>query len=636
MSIRDAMTVHRRPHSTLGGPPGPWAPRTSLRALLAAALLAVLLAAAAPAATAQEPPPGAEPSAPAAAAEPPAEQGPEVEEPPYEYLDALTRDTPRGAMRGFLESARGGEWEEAVRYLDLSRLPEGERDEAGPELARQLKRVLDRQVWVELDSLADVPAGEAGDGLPPGRDRIARLTTAGGEPVDVLLRRMEEEGDPVWKVAGSTLARIPDLYAETGYGMLETWLPAVFFDWTLFEVQLWQWIGLAAVLLLAWLLSWLLARVVVRIARPLARRSATTMDDRLLDGGAPPLRFLIFLGLLSLGVLALRLAIAAEAFLLDLVQALVVLAVIWLTFRLVDIFSQWSHERLAARGRIAATSMLPLARKTLKVFLAALGLLAVLQNLGVQVTALIAGLGVGGLALALAAQKTIENLFGGMTLVTDQPVRVGDFCRFGDRVGTVEQVGLRSTRVRTLDRTVVTVPNAEFSQMQLENFALRDKIRLIVQLGLRYETTPDQLRWVLIELRRVLHAHPKVLPDPLRVRFVGFGAYSLDLEAFAYVDTQDFNEFLAVREDVFLRFMDVVADSGTSFAFPSQTTYLERGEKLPEDKLAAAEAQVRAWREANDLALPDFAAERLAEFDDSLDWPPAGSAVRPAEEGAAG
>jgi len=636
MSIRDAMTVHRRPHSTPGGPPGPCAPRTSLRAPLAAALLAVLLAAAAPVATAQEPPPGAEPEAPATTAGPPAEQGPEVEAPPYEYLDALTRDTPRGAMRGFFERARAGEWEEAARYLDLSRLPEGEREGAGTELARQLQRVLDRQVWVELDGLADVPAGETGDELPAGRDRVARLTTAQGEPVDVLLRRVDEDGDAVWKVAGSTLARIPDLYAETGYGVLESLLPAIFFDWTLFEVQLWQWIGLALVVLVGWLVSWLLAWLIVRLARPLARRSATTMDDRLLEDGAPPLRFLIFLALVSLGVLALRLAIPAEAFLLDLVQALVILAVVWLTFRLVDMFSQWSHERLAARGRLAATSMLPLARKTLKVFLAALGLLAVLQNLGIQITALIAGLGVGGLALALAAQKTIENFFGGMTLVTDQPIRVGDFCRFGDKVGTVEQVGLRSTRVRTLDRTVITVPNAEFSQMQLENFAMRDKIRLIVQLGLRYETTPDQLRWVLIELRRVLHAHPKVLPDPLRVRFVGFGAYSLDLEVFAYVDTQDFNEFLAIREDLFLRFMDVVAESGTSFAFPSQTTYLERGEKLPEDKLAAAEAQVRAWREANDLALPDFSPERLAELDDSLDWPPAGSALRPTEDGAAG
>lgn len=615
--IRDVTTEARSPAPRVGGV-------GSALAFVVLALLAPL-----PAAMAQEAP------APESAGEVAGEQGPEVEALPFEYRDPLTRDTPRGAMRGFFERARAGEWDEAARYLDLSRLPERERRAAGPQLARQLKRVLDRQVWVELDGLADVPDGAAGDDLPAGRDRIARLTTVEGEPVDVLLRRMQEDGRAVWKVAGSTLDRIPDLYAETGYGALEARLPAVFFDWTLFGIQLWQWIGLAALLVLAWLVSWLLARLSLRIVRPLARRSATTMDDRLLENGAPPLRFLIFLGLLTIGILALRLAISAEAFLLDLVRAFVVFSVVWLVFRLVDIFSQWSHQRLAERGRLAATSMLPLARKTLKVFLGALGLLAVLQNLGVNVTTLVAGLGVGGLALALASQKTIENFFGGMTLVTDQPVRVGDVCRFGDTIGTVEQVGLRSTRIRTPDRTLVTVPNSKFSEMQLENLSKRDKIRLIVQLGLLYETTPDQLRWVLVELRRSLYAHPKVLADPARVRFVGFGAYSLDVEVFAYVETTDFNEFLAVREDVFLRFLDIVAESGTGFAFPSQTTYLERSEKPSGERLAAAEAQVRAWREANDLQLPDFTAERLAEIDDSLDWPPAGSAVRPAEGGSA-
>jgi MscS family membrane protein len=237
----------------------------------------------------------------------------------------------------------------------------------------------------------------------------------------------------------------------------------------------------------------------------------------------------------------------------------------------------------------------------------------------------VAGLGVGGIAVALAAQKTVENLFGGLTLIADQPVKVGDFCRFGEQVGTVERIGLRSTRVRTLDRTVVSIPNAEFANLKLENFADRDRIWLKVNLGLRYETTPDQLRHVLVHLRELLHAHPRIDPDPARVRFVGFGANSLDLEVYAYVRTRDYDEFLAVREDLYLRMMDVVAASGTAFAFPSQTVY--RGDQgLDAERAGRAEAEIQRWREEGTLPLPEFPADRVAGLRDSLDYPPKGSA----------
>ncbi|HEX6204062.1 MAG TPA: mechanosensitive ion channel family protein, partial [Thermoanaerobaculia bacterium] len=453
-----------------------------------------------------------------------------------------------------------------------------------------------------------------------------------GGRAEVLLERVREDGEPVWKVASPTVSRVPDLYQVFGYGPLEEWLPAPFFELALFEIQLWQWIGLALLLLVAWAIAWLLARLALTVLRPLARRSTTDVDDELLEGGAPPLHLLIGLGIFTLGVLALKLVVPAERFFLNAVQALVVFSVVFLAFRLVDIASRWSRDRLTAGGQVAAISMLPLARKTTKVFLAVFGLLAVLQNVGLNVTALVAGLGVGGLAIALAAQKTIENLFGGMTLVIDQPVRVGDFCRFdGDKLGTVETIGLRSTRIRTLDRTVVTIPNGDFAQMKLETFAARDRIRFLHKLGLRYETTPDQLRHVLVELRRVLYSHPRVLEDPSRVRFVGFGASSLDLEVFAYVETTDFNEFLAVQEDLMLRFIDVVAASGTGFAFPSQTLYLGRDQGLDEERSRAAEARVAEWRRTGTLQLPHFSRREIDELHGRLDYPPEGSELAAAE-----
>ena len=237
----------------------------------------------------------------------------------------------------------------------------------------------------------------------------------------------------------------------------------------------------------------------------------------------------------------------------------------------------------------------------------------------------VAGLGIGGVAVALAAQKSLENLFGGVSLFADRPVRVGDFFRYGDQVGTVEEIGLRSTRVRTLDRTVVTIPNAEFSNLRLENFAKRDRMRLWTMIGVRYETTPDQLRYLLARLREILLAHPRVTDDPARVRLLGFGAYSLDLEVFAYVDTADWSEFLGIREDVYLRFMDAIKEAGTGFAFPSSTTYVGRDDGLNAEDTQRAEARVAEWREKGELPFPQFPDGFRREMWNTFDWPPEGS-----------
>jgi MscS family membrane protein len=249
------------------------------------------------------------------------------------------------------------------------------------------------------------------------------------------------------------------------------------------------------------------------------------------------------------------------------------------------------------------------------------------KSLGVPLTAVLTGLGIGGLAFALAAQNTIENVIAGITLFADRPVRVGDFCQFGDKLGTIEEIGLRSTRVRTLDRTVITVPNAEFAKLQLENITRRDRILLKTTLGVRYETTPEQLRLLPTRLREMLLAHPKVLDDPLRVRFAGFGAYSLDFDVFAYVHTSDWNEFLAIREEIFLRVADIVQELGTSFAFPSETHYLARDTGV-DGAAAAAGAPPEAHAE-DALPFPDLADGRRQHGQAALDAAPAATANGP-------
>ena len=254
------------------------------------------------------------------------------------------------------------------------------------------------------------------------------------------------------------------------------------------------------------------------------------------------------------------------------------------------------------------------------------------NQLGVPLYGLVAGLGVGGIAIALAAQNTLEHFIGSLNLFADQPVRVGDLCRYGEdpnpdwqRMGTVESIGLRSTRIRGIDDTVTTIPNGDFSKMHLVNYSLRSCTLLLTVLGLRYETTDDQLRYVLVSLRKLLLSHPRVSDQDPRVRFAGFGDYSLNVEVRVNINTANPNEFRAIREDIFLHFMKVVKDAGTGFAFPSRTVYHSRDEGLDAEHQQASEEQVRAWCAAQELPFPDFTLEYRSKVRNTLDYPPEGS-----------
>ena len=191
---------------------------------------------------------------------------------------------------------------------------------------------------------------------------------------------------------------------------------------------------------------------------------------------------------------------------------------------------------------------------------------AATSRIGIPIAPLVAGLGVGGLAIALAVRPTLENVIGGLTLFADRPVRVGDFCRYGDEFGTVEQIGLRSTRIRTLEQSLVTVPNSEFSQMHLDNFTERRTRLLQTVLQIRHETTPEQMRLLLAKIRELLIADPAVVPDSSHVRFTGYSASSKEVEVFAYLRCEDEDAFLAVREEILLRVEEAVEGAGAGFA----------------------------------------------------------------------
>jgi MscS family membrane protein len=305
------------------------------------------------------------------------------------------------------------------------------------------------------------------------------------------------------------------------------------------------------------------------------------------------------------------------------------LAGAWISWRVAAVVA----EAIIASPRIAPESidahLIRICTRLLGI-VAGAGLLTMgADRLGLPVYGIIAGLGVGGLAIALAAQPTIENLIGGLSLFADKSIRVGDYCRCGTDEGTVETIGIRSTWIRGTDRTLTTIPNAALSKMSVVNFGRRDQTLIQSVLGVRYETSPEQLRYLLVKIREMLLGHPFIHPDAARVRFIGFGACSLDIEVFAYVETKDRAEFLGIREDIFLQVMDIVEQSGTGFAFPSQTLYFGRDQGLDTSKTEAAQAQVRQWREEGHLPFPNFSPEQIQRIRASLVDPPPGSPDQP-------
>jgi MscS family membrane protein len=277
------------------------------------------------------------------------------------------------------------------------------------------------------------------------------------------------------------------------------------------------------------------------------------------------------------------------------VTAITYLALAWMAWRLAPV----AAEAIIAAPSIPTDSVdahiIRVGARILGIIVGVLCLAVGADRVGAPVYGIVAGLGVGGLAIALAAQPTIENLIGAMNLFADKPVRVGDLCQYGEAKGVVEAIGIRSTRIRGIDRTLTTIPNATLAKMPIVNFTRRDSIVLNTFIGLRYETTRDQLRHLLVQLEDLLHSHPRVAAETARARFVGFGDSSLNIELLAYVNTCDWAEFTVVREDLMLRVMEIVEQAGTAMARPSQTLYLGRDRGPGKQETSDADPSLQRW-----------------------------------------
>ena len=524
----------------------------------------------------------------------------------------------------------------AVQSLDLSAVPKASRIKTGRAAAIALCATLSR---IQLPAPDDIPG--AGQLTQPAGTNITRWVIPNTE---VAFERVQSgPHSDEFLFSAETVAKADGFYERvkelaytrpvplenlkeivtTGGGWMipYRWVQAMpaWLRTPMAGQARWKWIGL---ILILGVLSRLLRRV-YRFSRrgkpehPVVRALALTSLPALLLLASPAVAYLALAQLNMTGGVANGIELVATA--------VMFLAGAGLSWRLASL----AAEAIIASPRIAPESIdahLIRICASLLGIVAAAALLAVgADRLGMPVFGIMAGLGVGGLAIALAAQATLENLIGGLNLFADRPIRVGDFCRCGSDEGTVEAIGIRSTRIRGSDRTLTTIPNGALSKMSIVNLARRDRMLLKSVLGVRYETSPEQLRYLLVKIREMLLGHPCIHPDTARARFIGFGASSLDIEVFAYVKTTIRAEFLAIQEDVLLRVMDLVAQSGSGFAFSSQTLYFGRDDGLDARRTEVAEAEVRQWRDEGRLPFPDFSSEQVQQMRGAVAYPPPGS-----------
>jgi MscS family membrane protein len=550
-------------------------------------------------------------------------QPPATTSAPSAPADPLGRTTPSGAVLGFLQAAQQGDNSIAAQYLQMSA---AHRQAEGEQTATELKFVMDRAFTGRVGNFTQ-PEGIPQEGVPSGHQKLGTMSS-GDVEVDLdLVRVSDPNAGKIWLISSETLAKVPELYDQVVARQVESRLPNLLVKHLFAGMPVWQWLALVLALPVAAAVGWLVLALLEIPLRWWARRRGhlDVASWRSVSGPA-----WLLAGTLTHQALAryLGMPLLDRHYYFQITSVALILSAAWISWRVVRWSLRRVRNRALAHGHVGTGSLMLLGERLVKAVIFVAGVFAVLGSLGFNMTTALAGLGIGGLAIGFGAQKTIENLFGGVSVLGDEVIRVGDVCRFGDRTGTVEDIGLRSTRVRTEERTLLSIPNGTVATINVENLSRRDKILFKTNLGLRSETKADHLRFVLSEVRRLLYSHPKVETNSVRVRLTDIAGASHTAEAVCYILTRDYNEYAAVREDLLLRMMEIVEQSGSGLALPSQTLFLGRDAGLEKEKADAAVQKVAELRDGKQLPFPDFHEEDISSFKGSIEYPPKESAVR--------
>ncbi|PHR14265.1 MAG: potassium transporter KefA [Sphingopyxis sp.] len=495
----------------------------------------------------------------------------ETEKPSEIVEDPYNRETPRSMTTAYIGAVASDDFKRAAQYLTLDE--EVEPDQAAA-LAQRLQKALDDGgSLLPFAALSNDPKGILDDSLDPEQEQIGTLTLASGE-FPIIAVRTDADSGPLWRISAETLDALPLPEDIADAQVIAPPTEPDFVEQRIAGAPLIDW---AKLLLLAGFL-FLSVRLVLLVptfaAKFFSRDPENNQFYRFMQAAGAPLAMYVAVIFFFQLAETLDVSIVARQALTRYAGIVGWIAFVWFLWRLISFISGFWTARMDYRGRARAKSLIVFVRRTLKILLLLVAGIAVLDTLGLDVTTGIAALGIGGIAIALGAQKTVENLVGSISVILDQPIRVGDFCKVGDVSGTVLDIGMRSTRIRTNDRTIVTIPNGDFSSRQIENYTVRDSFLFDPVIGLTYDADAAMVQNVLTAIRKLLADDPDLIDDDARVRFAGFGNSSLDIEIFAHVRADSYPHSLEIQERLMLGIMGVVTGNGADFAFPTRTVHI--------------------------------------------------------------
>lgn len=526
--------------------------------------------------------------------------------------------TPLEAILGFRKFMRAGDYNTAGMYLDLRYIPEEVAQYEPDKLAQALSFVWSQQNVLDITSLSDSPEGHLDDGLPSYRDQVGEVQLSGGRVPIYVQRIPDPDGGLVWRVSNATVAQIPEMWEEHGFSEFAIWLAKSLPPFSVLGMTNWQAVSMFSALVLLWFVAGLLSQSLSWLSQRMSNRLPAGLEQFF----RTPMRLIIYVLLFRAVIEQLGLSITARVYLQS--SPLEYLAGTVLIIGLITVWRDYKLKQLEISGNLHLAALLKPIVLIAKIIVAVIAALVWAHNAGFNISTLIAGLGVGSLAIALAAQRTMENVIGAATLYAARPIRPGDLCRFGDITGVVEEIGLRSVTLRSLDRTLVSIPNSKFAAEQIENISVRDRIRFFKRLQLQMPTS-EQLRVILGELREMLAAHPRIQQDTVSVRLENIEAANAVLRLDSGIVTQNFQDYLAVAEDLNLRIIEIVHANGAIFSGPGQVLQLREFHQASDELMAEVKGKLDTWRDNQQFPFPDVSDDRKAEIEASLTYPPLGS-----------
>jgi MscS family membrane protein len=516
---------------------------------------------------------------------------------PAPPADPLGRETPRGCVMGFIKAAQDEKYAAAVQYFEppARRIHLAQEDEE--ELAAQLLTIFNHTYAGPLDFLSRDPAGRLDDGLPADQEKVSSVLATSQDLPIFLVRREDEQGRKLWYFSRATLQRVPRAYEALQFPTFEKKIPVTLVEHRLLSMPIWQWLAM----LLFIPISLLFARVVTFVSGLAAKyyRQACKLPVTPLE---PFLRLgpgTLIVAVLShfVFVNSIGTSLLYRLYYRRLIWIILAVAFYWILTRITRAISERIAASLTRRGMLAERSIVSLFRRFIEVVIFLFVALFMLHGLGVNVSTALAGVGIGTLAIGLGAQKTFENMFGGVSILFDKAVQIGDSCKINNQTATVEDIGLRSTRLRTTERTLLTIPNGTMATATIENLRFRDKFLCQQTLRLRYDLAADHVRYVLEQIRNLMRDDPKVEDSTARVQFVKFSDYALEVEIFGYILEPEYNAYLQTQEALFLKIMECIEKSGAVVALPTQTTFVTQDSWIDPEKAKNAKIEIDKARD---------------------------------------